>query len=61
VATNIAQSLPGSPIVGYYNKDNGDFEEHTRVIDIDKETRSIVWKDQTKPYGFVDLNAQVWF
>lgn len=62
VATNIAKSLPGSPIVGYYNNKTKDFEEHNRVIEINEgEGRSLVWKDTTKPYGFVDLNAQVWF
>lgn len=62
VATNIAKSLPGSPIVGYYNDKTKDFEEHNRVIEINEgEGRSLVWKDTTKPYGFVDLNAQVWF
>ena len=62
VATNIAKSLPGSPIVGYYNDKTKDFEEHNRVIEINEgEGRALVWKDTTKPYGFVDLNAQVWF
>jgi hypothetical protein len=30
----MANSLPGSPIVGYYNEEKGDFEEHNRIIDI---------------------------
>ena len=34
VAKQIANSLPGSPIVGYYNEDKEDFEEHNRIIDI---------------------------
>ena len=34
VARQMANSLPGSPIVGYYNDATGDFEEHNRVIDI---------------------------
>ena len=28
----IAKSLPGSPIVGYYNQEKGDFEEHNRYF-----------------------------
>jgi len=28
VAIELAKSLPGSPIVGYYNEATGDFEEH---------------------------------
>ena len=58
VARQMANSLPGSPIVGYYNE-KGDFEEHNRVIDISNGKFEI--KDTTKPYGFVDLNAKVWF
>lgn len=59
VARQMANSLPGSPIVGYYNEANQDFEEHNRVIDISNGKFEI--KDTTKPYGFVDLNAKVWF
>ena len=59
VARQMANSLPGSPIVGYYNDGKKDFEEHNRVIDISNGEFKI--KDTTKPYGFVDLNAKAWF
>ena len=59
VARQMANSLPGSPIVGYYNEGKKDFEEHNRTIDISNGKFEI--KDTTKPYGFVDLNAKVWF
>ena len=59
VATEMANTLPGSPIVGFYNEATGDFEEHNRVIDISNGKFEI--KDTTRPYGFVDLNAKVWF
>ena len=59
VARQMANSLPGSPIVGYYNDAIGDFEEHNRVIDISNGQFKI--KDTTKPYGFVDLGARAWF
>ena len=59
VATEMANSLPGSPIVGYYNETAGDFEEHNRIIDISGGKVQI--KDTTRPYGFVDLGAKVWF
>ena len=59
VATQMANSLPGSPIVGFYNEDKEDFEEHNRVIDISNGEFKI--KDTTRPYGFVDMNAKVWF
>lgn len=59
VATDMAKSLPGCPIVGFYNEATGDFEEHNRQIDISNGQFNIV--DTTKPYGFVDLGAKVWF
>ena len=59
VARDMANSLPGSPIVGYYNENKGDFEEHNRIIDISNGEFKI--KDTTRPYGFVDLSAKCWF
>ena len=59
VAREMANSLPGSPIVGYYNEEKGDFEEHNRVIDISNGKFQV--KDTTRPYGFVDLSAKCWF
>ena len=59
VATQMANSLPGCPIVGFFNEEKGDFEEHNRIIDISNGKFEI--KDTTRPYGFVDLNAKVWF
>lgn len=59
VAEDLANSLPGSPIVGYFDRDTQDFEEHSRDIEIiDGELQFV---DKTKPYGFVDLGAKVWF
>ena len=59
VATELANSLPGSPIVGYYNETSGDFEEHNRIINL--SNGKFEMKDTTRPYGFVDLNAKAWF
>ena len=59
VAKELANSIPGSPIVGYYNEAIGDFEEHNRIIEI--SGGKIKLKDTTRPYGFVDLGAKVWF
>ena len=59
VATQMANSLPGSPIVGFYNEGKKDFEEHNRIINISNGEFKI--EDTTRPYGFVDLNAKVWF
>ena len=59
VAKKMANSLPGCPIVGYYNEHEEDFEEHNRQIEIANGKFTI--RDTTRPYGFVDLNAKVWF
>lgn len=59
VATEMANSLPGSPIVGYYNEETKDFEEHNKVIEV--YNGKVRLTPTTKPYGFVDLNARVWF
>lgn len=58
-AIKMAASLPGSPIVGYYNQVKNDFEEHNRAIKISNGEFTI--EDTTRPYGFVDLNAKIWF
>ena len=59
VAREMANSLPGSPIVGHFNEATGDFEEHNKLIQI--SGGKIQLKPDTVPYGFVDLNAKVWF
>lgn len=59
VAKKMANSLPGSPIVGFYDEQKQDFLEHTRELVI--ENGKLLMKDVTRPYGFVDLNARVWF
>ena len=59
VAREMANSLPGSPIVGHFNEATGDFEEHNKLIKI--SGGQIKLEPDTVPYGFVDLNAKVWF
>ena len=59
VAREMANSLPGSPIVGHFNESTRDFEEHNKLIKI--SGGKIELKPDTVPYGFVDLNAKVWF
>lgn len=58
-ARDMANSLPGSPIVGFFNQETGDFEEHNREFEVIDGELKIV--DTTRPYGFVDLGARVWF
>ena len=59
VARSMANSLPGSPIVGHWNEFKEDYEEHNRIISL-KDGEWVI-SDDTRPYGFVDLNAKVWF
>jgi hypothetical protein len=55
----MAPTLRGSPIVGYFDENKGDFEEHNRIIDISNGKFEI--KDTTRPYGFVPTDAKIWF
>ena len=59
VAAEMAKTLRGAPIVGYYKKDKQDFADHGQQM---------IWDDTgihfnclTKPYGFVSPVAKVWF
>ena len=59
VATEMAKTLRGAPIVGYYKEDKGDFADHGQQMIIDDE--GIKFKCLTTPYGFVSPDAKVWF
>lgn len=58
-ATEMAKTLRGAPIVGYYRQEKEDFTDHGRKITIDDE--GIHFDCMTKPYGFVSPDAEVWF
>lgn len=60
VAEQMAPSLRGAPIVGYFSDETNDFEGHNRDIQFTDEG-GIKFLDTTKAYGFVDLNAKIWF
>lgn len=59
VATSMAQTLPGSPIVGYYRESDQDFFDHGDQVIIDGD--GIKFKDMTRPYGFVAPDSRIWF
>ena len=59
VATEMAKTLRGAPIVGYYRDDKEDFRDHGEKIICDDE--GIKFECLTKPYGFVAPDARVWF
>ena len=59
VATEMAKTLRGAPIVGYYKENKEDFADHGEKVIIDDE--GIKFECQTVPYGFVDPSAPIWF
>lgn len=59
VATKMARTLHGCPIVGYWNPETQDFDGHNRSIETGGGKFKIV--DKTKAYGFVDSSAKIWF
>ena len=59
VATEMAKTLRGAPIVGYYKEEKEDFRDHGEKIIFDDE--GIKFECLTKPYGFVAPDAKVWF
>lgn len=59
VAEKMANTLPGSPIVGMWIENNKDFGDHgNKIVIEDGEIKTI---SETKPYGFVAPDAKVWF
>ena len=58
-ALEMAKTLRGAPIVGYYKDEKEDFADHGNRLTIDDE--GIHFEVLTKPYGFVAPNADVWF
>ena len=58
-AAEMAKTLRGVPIVGYYKKDKQDFRDHGDQMVLDGD--GIHFNTLTKPYGFVAPDAKVWF
>lgn len=58
-AIQMANSLPGCPIVGAWREDIEDFGDHGHVMTI--EDGQIKFSCKTRPYGFVAPDARVWF
>lgn len=59
VATEMAKTLRGAPIVGYYKEEKDDFADHGERMIFDDE--GIKFECLTRPYGFVAPDAKVWF
>lgn len=58
-ALEMARTLRGAPIVGYYKDSKQDFADHGQKVTIDDQ--GVHFECLTKPYGFVAPNAKVWF
>lgn len=58
-AIQMANSLPGTPIVAVYREDVEDYGDHGHVITI--EDGEVKFSCKTFPYGFVAPDARVWF
>ena len=59
IAIEMANTLPGCPIVGQFREDKKDFGDHGERITFDGD--GIHFECLTRPYGFVAPNAKVWF
>lgn len=59
VATEMAKTLRGAPIVGYYKEKKEDFADHGEKVIMDDE--GVKFECMTVPYGFVAPDAKVWF
>lgn len=59
VGKEIAATLPGAPVAGFFDKKTGDFEEHSRRVTIQDGELSI--DDITKAYGFVSPTDNPWY
>ena len=59
VASDMAKTLRGAPIVGYFREEKEDFTDHGEQIIFDDE--GVKFNCLTKPYGFVAPDAEVWF
>lgn len=59
VANDMAKTLRGAPIVGYYKEEKQDFADHGERVIFDDE--GIKFECLTRPYGFVAPDAKVWF
>lgn len=59
VATEMAATLPGTPIVGHFVDRKEDFGDHGEQIIIDDE--GVKFNTLTVPYGFVAPDTKIWF
>lgn len=59
VGREIAATLPGAPVVGFFKEEDNDFQQHSVKITIEDD--SIKFESLTRPYGFVAPEKQPWY
>lgn len=59
VGKQLAATLPGAPIVGLFNTEANDFEEHSRRPVFREGMLEL--QDLTRPYGFVSPTDSPWY
>lgn len=59
VGKEIAASLPGAPVAGFFDRETNDFEQHSRRLTI--EGGELIVEDITKAYGFVSPTDDPWY
>ena len=59
VAAEMAKTLRGTPIVGYFKQEKSDFRDHGEKVTLDAD--GISFETKTKPFGFVSPDSKVWF
>ncbi len=59
VTTEMAKTLRGNPIVGYFSEEKQDFTDHGEQVVLGPD--GIEFNCLTRPYGFVAPDAKVWF
>lgn len=59
VGREIAATLPGAPVVGFFKEEDQDFQQHSVKITI--EDNSVKFESLTRPYGFVAPDKQPWY
>ncbi len=59
VANKMANSLPGTPIVGQYFLEAKDFGEHEEELVVDE--KGVRFVKTTVPYGFVAPDSKIWW
>ena len=59
VGREIAATLPGAPVVGFFKEEEDDFQQHSVKVTI--TDGQVNFESLTRPYGFVAPQIQPWY